>query len=1607
MKLNRSFIKGRMNKSVDERLVPEGEYIDARNVRVGSTETTDIGALEKTKGNIQLTNLQHRGQPLSSSAICIGAFEDGAEDTLYWFVHDPNQPLSPTNIVDMIVSYDVVNSTLKYLVVTETDGTGTKTALNFNPLYLINGINKIQDFIFFTDNFNEPKRINITAGYTTTAPFFQNSKELYVIKQPPLFSPTLNLINQASEINYIEDKFLAFSYRWKYKDGEYSALSPFSDFAFEPNPFRLNTDNYTNDGMLNFYNAVEVTVNSGDSTVEEIELCFKFGDDVFVRLAERLNKVDIGIGNNVDYVVTFDNSKTYTFLNPAEIGRLFDNVPRLAKAQTILGNRLMYGNYLEGYDLVTEPANTPFVADYFLEYEGNAINFNPFSFNLTSGDVYILPGTSAALNNQIISFDMTGTSFTAGTQVYFSITVQHGGWFVMPLGGLPLAPTNTGSGSFTIDINYTIPQYYASVDAFAQSQDFLDAVGTAANIQPLLSCASGGTLTDVYNCNINTNPNADWQGFVTGYLSSAGGDPIEVISTPGSNTIGFRILAANFLDVGALFPFPTMAEYLQVTSGVGFSQNLSTVRSLHSDRNYELGMEYLDEFGRATTVLTSANNSIYIPCVSSGFANRLVAKIPASQKAPNWADKYRFVLKQDRFRYQTIYTTNWYDEPGTNAVWMQLEGENQAKIEVGDFLRVKGDVDGAVRQCCTVEVLDKQVQQQNFLTGDVRSGPGLDDPIIVAEEQGVYMKLKPDCFSTDKSEFKEYTSGSVDVNSKKNKDNRIDTGSGADKYLFVNYECFDGSGATTAQWPVAEGAQVEIVVEVFRAPDKKCDADCGSRKALLDISYTSSADYVNLKEFFEGEGIIARWNNAPDNAIECLDDSGSGTCAYYPQTTGAGAPGAFTIVSGAQSEFASPNESKIQFFTVGGTGADDYLIMRVVGGYPYCSNDKPDNQLGVYVRITENPNVVAFETIPTEADVDIYYEGSQTYDIGANGEHLGIAANGDTNQDFVSGAPAEINLDFYNCFTFGNGVESYRILDSLSQQFFLLGSRTNVAIDDDYKAITRFAGVTYSGVYQDIQNVNRLNEFNLSIGNFKRLDQSFGDIQVLDGRETDLLVLQEDRISYVLAGKNLLSDSTGGGNVASVPEVLGTQIARVEKYGISHNPESYIQWGREKFFTDAKRGVVLKLDGAGQSESLSVISDLGMDSWFRDLFKDNLYTQKLGGYDPYIDEYVLHSNDIRVPIPTECTDCEDNRTVSLDVGETIEYCINLDSSVGDVDVAYDITTGESEVRAIYDGVTFTGIATTGPATLTFAKGNPLVNTVTIRLTNISDEQSVIEINVGCVDQKSLTVIMVCVTNESDQNETIHNEYNYNIGTAFLPTTSEGVVFGSSAFSPVISQYQSFVGFQGQPNIPTDSSTLNLYCNKISPDSFVFATNNKFKFLRSATLYGNNIAGIQALLADPGVVTLPTIATGAPQVYQANVVVPPDPLPVTNPAYGRYLYLIYDYRDANEIELCYELANINDVCCECATCDTLHALPSTPVNDLGALCPTSPPLNQIYYYSGSPVDPQVGDAIWADANGTTPLSQGWYKIDNDGPAGRVIYVEVIGASSIITLKQNCI
>ena len=151
MQLNSFFFKGIMNKSSDERILPPGEYVDALNARLGSTEDSEIGTVENTKGNTKITNITNQGVALSSNAVCIGSYADESDETIYWFVTDPS-------VVDLIISFNVKTSVTIYHVI-------STTVLNFNPSNLITGVELVDRFLIFTDNLNPPRKINVDRSY--------------------------------------------------------------------------------------------------------------------------------------------------------------------------------------------------------------------------------------------------------------------------------------------------------------------------------------------------------------------------------------------------------------------------------------------------------------------------------------------------------------------------------------------------------------------------------------------------------------------------------------------------------------------------------------------------------------------------------------------------------------------------------------------------------------------------------------------------------------------------------------------------------------------------------------------------------------------------------------------------------------------------------------------------------------------------------------------------------------------------------------------------------------------------------------------------------------------------------------------------------------------------------------------------------------------------------------------------------------------------------------------------------------------------------------------------------------------------------------------------
>ena len=1467
--ITRNFIAGRMNKSLDERLIPNGEYIDALNIRMGSTEQSEVGVAENTRGNIQLTVLKYiDGTPLSSSAKCIGAIDDSANETVYWFVHDSNFPVGATGKLDMVVSFNIFTNILTYHLVSIDDGGGVNTTLNFNDQYFITGIDLIDDLIFFTENYNPPRFFNTGKNYADPIGNIDQftAESILVIKKPPVASPGVETITAGQQENFLQTRFICFAYRYRYEDGEYSATSQWSAPAFRPNPFEFSINSFLNEGMVNINNTAIVTYNTGGPLVVGVDLLFKEAQSNVIKVIEKLSKAELGLADNTDYTYTFNNSKIFTVLQPTELLRLYDNVPLLAQAQTIMGNRLMYGNYVEGYNMLDENGN-PIKLEYNINLLSELVDSTSIPDTTATGTYSF--GGSQTIADAVVNINLDGIDLVEGSSITVQVRLNHAQF------GGDTPPPDEQSENINLTFSFVLPTTYTSVYQMATSVEFQSVVGTVANIQTVANSCNGTTFTDQFNCAIPNNLDA-----LTKFQSgiSATGQPVGIITSPASQIIGFQFPVMRYVN-NTTTPTFNVYEYYEVTFAEAFYQKINSPQSLHSNRGYEIGIVYMDDFGRSTTALVSPNNTVQVPCSASDTQNSIQVTIPTTQRVPFWATRYKFVIKPDEENYETIYSSIFFDDPLSNNAYFLLEGENARKIEQGDRLIVKADTNGATNSCVYATVLEKEAKQSGFI--EIPSE--LDPDVKIPVPSGVYMKINPNSFAVVQDELAIIAPGNIQVDQ-----------DSANECPLVPYPMnrYDTAAAEWVDYSVPAGSRIKISFKFQRLGVGSGSGACERRIYTLEKTLVASANYDNMKEWWDGDNV----ENILDDGIQ---DIGGGQCEagneYIPSLASSAGDIPCDLCTNYYRFYRYP--------TISGNANSNKLVL-LISGTISCgglfSGKKRRSTIIANVEVFRAETTLIFETEPSDALPDVFFENHLSFPI-VNGFHTGNIQNQTSSQAAI------INTEFFNCFCFGNGAESYKIRDSIVGKTFNLGNRVTSVSVQDYKRTNRFADITYSGVYNFESNVNKLNEFNLGLLNYKYLEVSFGPIYKMDGRETDVLVLQEDKISYVLAGKNLLSDAAAGGAITSVPEVLGTQIARVEKYGISFNPESYVQWGYFRYFTDVKRGAVLQLIGNSYtSDQLKVVSESGMRTWFRDKFIESFGTQKLGGYDPYMNEYVISVNTSELPKPQTCLACGVGQTFSIAAGDSISYCVNYGNAVGESVITYSVdeaSTAEFEVEATYDGVTVSTGIVTESGTLSVDKNSNSENQVDIVIT--ATDNVVITVNVGCASVEEITILGITLSSNPDAGKFIHNEYRYTDGDYVSPLQSTLVTLGSSTQSPVVSSYSQVTGAAGTGGFPPAGATMELISNKFGFDDFVFdIATDKFRYLRSNTLYPNTAQGIANLIAASTIVA----PTGSAGYYSGTFTVPSN---------GEYLYLIWDYRTSLPLELCYSNVNENDSCCGCS------------------------------------------------------------------------------------------
>ena len=157
-----------------------------------------------------------------------------------------------------------------------------------------------------------------------------------------------------------ENKFVRFAYRYKYKDGEYSVISPYSEIAFKPGEFDYAPVQAYNLGMTNQLRNLKITdYVVEDSTrgrdVVEVDILYKEEGKPQIYTVESIKISDEsprwpgGVYERGVYELT--SELIHALLPEDQLIRPFDNVPRKALAQEIVANRLVYANYLQNFNI--------------------------------------------------------------------------------------------------------------------------------------------------------------------------------------------------------------------------------------------------------------------------------------------------------------------------------------------------------------------------------------------------------------------------------------------------------------------------------------------------------------------------------------------------------------------------------------------------------------------------------------------------------------------------------------------------------------------------------------------------------------------------------------------------------------------------------------------------------------------------------------------------------------------------------------------------------------------------------------------------------------------------------------------------------------------------------------------------------------------------------------------------------------------------------------------------------------------------------------------------------------------------------------------------------
>ena len=666
--------------------------------------------------------------------------------------------------------------------------------------------------------------------------------------------------------------------------------------------------------------------------------------------------------------------------------------------------------------------------------------------------------------------------------------------------------------------------------------------------------------------------------------------------------------------------------------------------SIKSNRNYTLGVSFLDRFGRQSPVIVGPESSYFSTPNSAYTSSRLKAHMELEGGVPHWATHYRFYIKETSNEYYNLSLYRAYPAEGdgsdeenrTTSYWLAFHSADRNKIQEDSVIRLKcrGGGGAAARFGDTtykVQAISNEAPKDEELASAIPAEARLGKFYVkVKSDQNLIFGLKGGATGTG-GELSDYHSPAIfetdpdpDIGlnvffeiprtypiklNKKTIEEVINFGdfvscfrtgydSAGNNSSAPTFRAVDSLGTTHTLANLDAGGTVHDGTfdkpnELFHLFDNKM------RTVREDL--TTKILHVRGSDINDGIQNI-QLNAVRNFGLPLLVDPNDPGRAYLSSTTDGINPDLVSDNANATGAYSGNYNEAAEYKQVGSiTNFGSLHVFRNDGTKSSFTinnfnDDVPgiDNSIGM--GYAPSPNTTMFDN-------------DQTY-LATNTVQLNSLA-------FTS----EQTLPFHNCWHFGNGVESDRIRGAFNAPKLDNGVKAS-STADTYGQKHYKHGLIFSGLYNAKTDINNLNQFIKAEGITKDLNPEYGSIQKLFTRNTNVLAFCENKVLKILSNKDALFNADGNTNVTSIKAVLGSAVPFSGDHGISRNPESFAENEFRCYFTDRDRGVVCRLSMDG----ITPISQIGMSDYFADQLKSAVacvgaFNDKKGEYD-----LTIHNN---------------------------------------------------------------------------------------------------------------------------------------------------------------------------------------------------------------------------------------------------------------------------------------------------------------------------------------------------------------------------------------------